>query len=200
MQKCVVLWTLLHVTLQCPRDRSRVVRKVVQESLEPLYTALDLEVPRDCPFSSYRDKYAIQEANVFEESASKWICQFCGKSFYEPRFLDLHFENRHQDQLKTGEDTTCLADYCDVFRCDVLSGKHQPKYWDVALCHEKDMTDAQDKCKEILKQCSPRDTDPKRIDSLVYGINDTLCDYLTCNRYWEQPVAEVIVKYIVVCI
>ena len=32
-------------------------------------------------------------------------------------------------------------DYCEIFRCDVLSGVANPTFWDVALCMEEDMAD-----------------------------------------------------------
>ena len=38
-------------------------------------------------------------------------------------------------------DSVCLADYCEIFRCDVLSGMAMPTFWDVALCMEEDMKD-----------------------------------------------------------
>lgn len=43
-------------------------------------------------------------------------------------------------------DTVCLADYCDYFRCDVVSGKRKPDFWDVALCLEDDMEELAENC------------------------------------------------------
>lgn len=54
---------------------------------------------------------------------TQWTCGFCGKSFYEERFLDSHFDNRHRGRLNQAEDAICLADYCDIMRCDVLVAK-----------------------------------------------------------------------------
>ncbi len=51
-------------------------------------------------------------------------CEFCGKSFYEEKYLDLHFDNRHKEKVNHAEDAICLADYCDILRCDVLVTKN----------------------------------------------------------------------------
>ena len=40
----------------------------------------------------------------------------------------------------------CLADVCDVLRCDIVSGAATPDYWDIALCMEDDMKDLYDQC------------------------------------------------------
>ena len=40
----------------------------------------------------------------------------------------------------------CLADFCEVFRCDVLTGTAKPTFWDVALCMEEDMQDLKADC------------------------------------------------------
>jgi len=45
-----------------------------------------------------------------------------------------------------GQHTTCLADYSDVFRCNVISGKLRPHFWDIALCKEAEMRMLMDKC------------------------------------------------------
>jgi len=42
--------------------------------------------------------YVLQEQNKYSENPGKWTCGFCGKSFYDERFLDRHFDARHSDK------------------------------------------------------------------------------------------------------
>ena len=44
------------------------------------------------------------------------------------------------------EDSLCLADVCEVFRCDVIGRNIIPDFWDVALCLEDDMKSLHRKC------------------------------------------------------
>ena len=94
--------------------------------------------------------YALHEQNKYSENAGKWTCGFCGKSFYEEKFLDKHFDTRHGDRAVTGQHATCLADYCDVFRCNIISGKLRPHFWDIAMCKDDDMGTLMDRCQVIL--------------------------------------------------
>lgn len=43
-------------------------------------------------------------------------------------------------------DAVCLADYCDIFRCDIVSSRAKPSFWDTALCIEDDMSEMVEKC------------------------------------------------------
>ena len=58
-------------------------------------------MPQDCLLQLDRDIYGFQEDNKVMESGSRWVCDFCGKAFYEERWLEKHFENRHPQTLRT---------------------------------------------------------------------------------------------------
>ena len=45
-----------------------------------------------------------------------------------------------------GSHATCLADYCDVFRCDIISGRVKANFWDMALCNEADKMQLMHRC------------------------------------------------------
>lgn len=111
------------VTIQCSRENSRVVRKIVQSKLTPIFQKYHVELPLECPFHPSRDLFAPQENAKVKHRPTQWTCGFCGKSFYEEKFLDLHFDNRHRGRVNEAEDAICLADYCDIMRCDVLVAK-----------------------------------------------------------------------------
>ena len=111
------------VTIQCSRESSRVVRRIVQSKLTPIFQKYHVELPLECPFHPARDLFAPQENAKVQHRATQWTCGFCGKSFYEEKSLDLHFDNRHRSRVNEAEDAICLADYCDIMRCDVLVAK-----------------------------------------------------------------------------
>lgn len=111
------------VTIQCSRESARVVRKIVQSKLTPIFQKYHVELPLECPFHPERDLFAPQESSKVQHRPTQWTCGFCGKSFYEEKFLDHHFDNRHRGRVNQAEDAICLADYCDIMRCDVLVAK-----------------------------------------------------------------------------
>lgn len=139
------------VTIRCSRDNSRIVRRVVQTKLVPIFQKYNYELPLECPFHPQRDLFAPQETAKQQNRPTQvsinynymfdsflltlkfllttllpmlqWQCGFCGKSFYEERLLDLHFDNRHRSQVNIAEDAICFADFCDIIRCDVLVSK-----------------------------------------------------------------------------
>ncbi|KAG5683436.1 hypothetical protein PVAND_012717 [Polypedilum vanderplanki] len=112
-----------HTKLQCSRDSSRIVRKIVQTKLTPIFQKYKIEIPIECPFHQNRDLFLPQENAKIRNRPTQFTCGFCGKSFYEEKFLDLHFDNRHKKHVNHAEDSICLADYCDILRCDVLITK-----------------------------------------------------------------------------
>ncbi|XP_013381398.1 uncharacterized protein LOC106152392 [Lingula anatina] len=145
----------------CSRERSKIVRDIFQKQILPFYEDLSpdgqvLEVPRGCPFNQLRDIYGEQERHKTFEYPSRWVCEYCGKAFSSEYFLDLHFDNRHKEGVSQERDRTCLADYCDIFRCDIVSGARKLGYWDKALCKPSDWSPIYDKC-EVSVGCSCHD-------------------------------------------
>ncbi|GBP62186.1 hypothetical protein EVAR_42503_1 [Eumeta japonica] len=58
-----------------------------------------VKLPMECPFHPARDIFAPQHAAKLQHRPSQWTCAFCGKSFYEERYLDQHFDTRHRNQI-----------------------------------------------------------------------------------------------------
>ncbi|XP_042223899.1 uncharacterized protein LOC121867846 [Homarus americanus] len=103
----------------CTRDKAALVRKLVNKRWVPVLEKYGVTLPLECPLHAARDVFAQQEeAKV--HVPPQWTCGFCGKSFYHEAHLDRHLDNRHEDYLNNGEDSVCLADFCDVMRCEVL--------------------------------------------------------------------------------
>ncbi|CAH0726079.1 unnamed protein product, partial [Brenthis ino] len=106
--------------ITCSRDNSKIVKKVIQNKWIPVLERFQVKLPLECPFHPARDIFAPQHAAKLQHRSSQWTCAFCGKSFYEERHLDTHFDQRHKNQINKAEDAVCLADYCDIMRCQVL--------------------------------------------------------------------------------
>ncbi|CAH0556995.1 unnamed protein product [Brassicogethes aeneus] len=106
--------------ISCPRDNARIVRRIVQNKWIPILEKYKVKLPLECPFHPQRDIFGPQQAAKQQHRPSQWTCGICGKSFFEEKYLDLHFDNRHKGYINMAEDAVCLADYCDIMRCDVL--------------------------------------------------------------------------------
>ncbi|XP_029049278.1 uncharacterized protein LOC114878998 isoform X2 [Osmia bicornis bicornis] len=109
--------------ISCPRDRASVVRRIVQKRWMPILKKYQVELPLECPFHESRDIFRPQQKAKHQHRPSQWTCGLCGKSFYAEKHLDAHFDNRHKSNVNTAEDAVCLADYCDIMRCDVLGNR-----------------------------------------------------------------------------
>ncbi|KAL9707067.1 hypothetical protein quinque_010585 [Culex quinquefasciatus] len=109
--------------ISCSRDSSRVVRKIVQSKWLPILEKYQVKLPLECPFHPLRDIFGPQQTAKKQHRPSQWTCGFCGKSFFEEKHLDMHFEHRHKGNINMAEDAICLADYCDMMRCEVLIAK-----------------------------------------------------------------------------
>ena len=71
------------------------------QEIEPVFEQLQVSIPVGCAFGAARDMFALQEQNKYSENVGKWTCGFCGKSFYEEKFIDKHFDARHSDRTVT---------------------------------------------------------------------------------------------------
>ncbi|XP_045582554.1 uncharacterized protein [Procambarus clarkii] len=103
----------------CTRDKAALVRKLINKRWVPVLEKFGVTLPLECPLHAARDVFAQQEAAKVHVPP-QWTCGLCGKSFYHEAHLDRHLDNRHEDYLNNGEDSVCLADFCDVMRCEVL--------------------------------------------------------------------------------
>ncbi|CAH8529731.1 unnamed protein product [Schistosoma turkestanicum] len=142
-----------------------------------------------CPFHPKHDIYAIHEQMKNKISDYNWECQMCGKQFYTENTFDLHIGNRHKLNAYSTSRTICLSSYCTLLRCSVLKPEidynHQI-YWDEALCESKSFEIVLKQCEDILNQCIPSGNDSNSIQ-LRQLLQTTLCDHLTCDRYWILP-------------
>lgn len=173
-------------TQRCDRARSRLVRRVVYEKIQPAFSKIGADFSHECPFAPARDRYRVQEHHKSVETGAKWTCHFCGKAFISEYYLDMHFDNRHKDYQEE-VNAVCLADACEVFRCDVIGRAIIPDYWDIALCLEDDMKSIHRRCSAMVDSCVPSGLTQNETAWLTAITMEELCAYLTCSKYWEIP-------------
>jgi hypothetical protein len=169
------------VTIQCSRENSQIVRRIVKTKLTPIFQKYNYELPLECPFHPERDLFAPQESAKVKNRPTQWQCGFCGKSFYEERFLDLHFDSRHRTIVNEAEDAICMSDFCDIMRCDVLvskdstMGSFSQSSTDIELYNEATaLATAQ---REVINS----NMDSKAFNNLPPSIRDKLSDLLSAR-------------------
>ncbi|KAL9926529.1 uncharacterized protein LOC119633726 isoform X1 [Glossina fuscipes] len=104
----------------CSKDSSRLVRKIVRSKWTPILDKYQVKLPLECPLHPLRDLFAPRQDAKKRDRPTQWTCRLCGKSFYQEKFLDLHFESRHKTTINEAEDAVCLAEFCDIMRCEVF--------------------------------------------------------------------------------
>ncbi|GFS53223.1 c2H2-type domain-containing protein [Nephila pilipes] len=57
------------------------------------------------------------------EGEETWHCPVCGQKFRCQNTFATHWDASHAKTLGMAEETVCLDDFCDVFRCDILRKK-----------------------------------------------------------------------------
>ncbi|CAF1326098.1 unnamed protein product [Adineta steineri] len=185
----------------CSREGSRVVRDYFTRALAPIYEKNQLAIPLECVFSPMRDIFYRHELHKHKISNDKWLCKYCNKTFLSEFYLDMHFVNRHNETLLINEQSTCLSDYCSIFRCEVLkrpkrslrslnplrrtSGKtsRKPK----RVINEQQLNVLRTHCSSLLNQCIPQSVNHDTRVKVQHQMYAEVCAYLTTNRYSELP-------------
>lgn len=85
--------------ISCPRESARIVRKLIQNKWTPILEKYKVTIPLECPFHPIRDIFGPQQAAKYQYRSTQWTCGICGKSFFEEKYLDIHFDNRHKEYI-----------------------------------------------------------------------------------------------------
>ena len=171
----------------CSRGGSRLVRRVLNKNFYPIFESYGADMPEKCPLRRSRDLYHIQEEHKTFENNARWSCKACGKAFYREEYLDLHMENKHQDLLVKNEHSpVCLADYCQLFRCDALNKEKRNKhFWSKALCNAENMAKLKKKCLSLVKSCIPVEKSRGFLKQVYNEIIEETCSLINCKDYWK---------------
>ncbi|GIY97664.1 c2H2-type domain-containing protein [Caerostris extrusa] len=87
------------------------------EKVLPILHRYRLSLPLSCPFHSERDLLWWPDIQIdFQDG--QWVCPFCGKVFTTEEYVMKHYDRKHLNNQV--EDSVCFANFCDIFRCDVI--------------------------------------------------------------------------------
>lgn len=113
------------------------------------------------------------------------------------------------------EDLVCLADYCDVMRCDVLLRKRRRKnkfkVWPSSgnnnedaetegeggeqSCNASYMNALEQRCRFVIRQCTlgllTDSLSLKDFQDIEDEFIGSICSYLTCDKFSEEAFNEV---------
>ncbi|CAF1054040.1 unnamed protein product [Rotaria sordida] len=202
----IFIWSFLNpssaiLSKPCSRENSRIVRDYFKQTVSSIYEKNHLSIPDECIFSPKRDIFYHQELHKTKITNNKWLCQYCNKVFYSEYYLDIHMSNRHNDTLIHDEQSVCLADYCSIFRCDVLK-RHKKSFRafhffirtsDVTkrkskkILNEQQLTILRSRCASIINECVPHNIKHDTRVKMQHEMYAEICAYLTTNRYFESP-------------
>ncbi|CAF3317899.1 unnamed protein product [Rotaria socialis] len=198
------IWHLLSFVLcnkPCSREGSRIVRDYFTRALGPIFEKNHIAIPLECAFSPMRDVFYRQELHKLKISNDKWLCKFCNKTFLSEYYLDMHFVNRHNNTLLQNAQSTCLSDYCSIFRCDVLKrrkkslrslnplvrGSLGTKRKTRKIINQQQLSILRNHCTSLINQCIPDHVHYDIRIKVQHQMHAEVCAFLTANRYFELP-------------
>jgi len=99
--------------------------------LMPFVEKEKYELPSKCRLRPDNDMFREQEQHKIHFDINEWRCGFCKKAFRAEKFLDQHFENRHNNLL----DNVCLLNSNYVCLVNVyLAGIWYCLWFSQAVC------------------------------------------------------------------
>lgn len=69
------------------------------QCLMPFVEKERYQISTSCRLHPNNDLYRDQEEHKLHVDINEWQCGFCNKRFYEEKYLDKHFDNRHYNLL-----------------------------------------------------------------------------------------------------
>eukprot|EP01104_Vermistella_antarctica_P021569 TRINITY_DN983_c0_g1_i2.p1 TRINITY_DN983_c0_g1~~TRINITY_DN983_c0_g1_i2.p1 ORF type:complete len:324 (+),score=35.74 TRINITY_DN983_c0_g1_i2:185-1156(+) len=162
---------------QCSMSISREARDILEHEFFPVVTHQSFDLPLGCLLRSERDALKVLEAHKSKLKETRWKCSDCDKVFKSELFLDGHLMRAHTDKVEEVENAVCLADYCDLLRCDTSNTVRQLSS---SLCMPKTMARQKAKCRTIVNKCFP-----VMQSKTSHGLNDLFtrlfCEPLSCD-------------------
>lgn len=118
---------------------------------------LQVKLPLECPFHPTRDIFAPQQTAKVQNRRNQWTCSLCGKSFFEEKHLDMHFDARHSHIINEAEDAICFANFCDIMRCKVLLAKDAISFDDTTASTDIEVWNAANAYRAAISSAAPKD-------------------------------------------
>ncbi|KAJ4729374.1 Zinc finger C2H2 protein like [Melia azedarach] len=136
--------------VHCSRERSRAAWQIIEEYLMPFVEKERYQISPTCRLHPDNDLYRDQEQHKFHLDVNEWQCGYCKKKFYEEKYLDKHFDNRHYDLLNVSN-SRCLADICGALHCDLMLDSTVRK----TKCNPAAAARNQHLCESLANSCFP---------------------------------------------
>ncbi|XWS44071.1 hypothetical protein CRYUN_Cryun15aG0013100 [Craigia yunnanensis] len=162
--------------VHCSRERSRAAWKIIEEYLMPFVQKEQYKISSGCRLHPDNDLYRDQEQHKLHVDINEWRCGYCRKNFYEEKYLDKHFDNRHFDLLNVSH-SKCLADLCGALHCDLVmdSSPRKTKCNPAAAARNKHL------CESLADSCFPVSNGPISGRLHEFFLRQ-FCDAHTCTR------------------
>ncbi|KAK3183718.1 hypothetical protein Dsin_031004 [Dipteronia sinensis] len=161
--------------IHCSRERSRGAWTIIQEYLMPFVEKERYRILTRCRLHPDNDVYRDQEQHKIHKDTNEWRCGYCKKRFYEEKYLDRHFDNRHHNLLNESHGR-CLADLCGALHCDLVLDIVQRK----TKCNPAAAARNKHLCESLAHSCFPVNEGPSagRLHELFLR---QFCDAHTCT-------------------
>ncbi|KAJ6754379.1 ZINC FINGER PROTEIN-RELATED [Salix purpurea] len=161
--------------VHCSRERSRAAWKIIDEYLMPFVEKERYKISSRCRLHPENDLYRDQEQHKMHVDINEWRCGYCKKTFYEEKYLDKHFDNRHYDLLNVSH-SRCLADLCGALHCDLVldSAPHKTRCNPAAIGRNKHL------CESLADSCFPVSEGPSALHLNEFFLRQ-FCDAHTCS-------------------
>ena len=175
----------------CSRERSRHARGVLDDFFHPVADRNRFRLPSNCPLDRSKDMYLEHEKHKEVVRRTQYKSLYSDKTFYSEHYVDKHMDNRHMDKVPPGADV-CLADYCEVLRCDEHQAWKHPELRKTigssasrARCSEEKMRGVRHFCEVLMSRCFPTsgvdDGGAVTAARLREYFTRHHCDMLTCD-------------------
>ncbi|XP_031283262.1 uncharacterized protein LOC116141930 [Pistacia vera] len=161
--------------IHCSRERSRAAWKIIEEYLMPFVEKERYQISTRCRLHPDNDLFRDQEQHKFHVDINEWKCGFCKKRFYEEKYIDQHFDNRHYNLLNVSQ-SKCLADVCGALHCDLIMDSAPRK----TKCNPAAAARNQHQCESLANSCFPVNEGPSASRLHEFFLRQ-FCDAHTCT-------------------
>ncbi|ESR60420.1 C2H2-type domain-containing protein [Citrus sinensis] len=169
--------------VHCSRERSRAAWNIIDEYLMPFVEKEQYLISPKCRLHPDNDLYRDQEQHKFHVDVDEWRCGYCKKKFYEEKYLDKHFENRHYNLLNVSTGR-CMADICGALHCDLMLEPMIRK----TKCNPAAAARNRHLCESLANSCFPVNEGPSASRLHEFFLRQ-FCDAHTCTGK-QKPLSK----------
>ncbi|GFS39836.1 C2H2-like zinc finger protein [Actinidia rufa] len=149
--------------------------------LMPFVEQEKYEISRKCRLHPDFDIFRDQEQHKIHVDVNEWRCGYCKKVFRAEKFLDQHFDNRHNDLLNVNQ-SKCLADVCGALHCDLVMDTNLK--FRKTKCNTAAAARNHHLCESLADSCFPMNQSPSanRLHGTLLNFKKTM---LCLQFFWR---------------